>query len=57
MRLHMAEKQVSVSQEFQILAEIVSQAFGSGKSKNEKIIAPKTGVEAVAQFNALMGKA
>ena len=53
----MAEKQVSVSQEFQILAEIVSQAFGSGKSKNEKIIAPKTGVEAVAQFNALMGKA
>lgn len=50
----MGEKQTIFNQDFEVLAEVISGALG-GSSKNEKVFAPKTSAEAVAQFNAVVG--
>lgn len=54
LRLYLGEKQASIVQDFQTLAKIVSEAFGSGK-KDEKVEVPQTEAQMKAAFNSVFG--
>lgn len=52
LRLFVGERQLMVNQQFQMMSQVVSLAFG-GSSKEETSAAPKTGAEALAMFGTL----
>ena len=51
LRLFLSEKQLLFNQDFQVLAQVVSMAFG-GKQESA-IEPPKTAAQAMAQFKSL----
>lgn len=58
MRLHLGRQQALIVQDFQTIALIVSQAFGSkkkGRSRPENVIKPTSKEELEAAFKSVLG--
>ena len=54
MKLWLSERQILINQEFEVLAEVVSMAFGSGNSA-ENEVTPTSGAEAILEFKKMFG--
>ena len=57
LRLYIGEKQLLVNQQFQVMSQVVSLAFGGGKAGGSDPVVqrdvPKTGAQALSMFAAL----
>lgn len=53
LKLRLGETQAKIAQDYEVLATILSQAFGGGSNKPK---VPETADEAMAQFKAVFGQ-